>query len=467
MVWIALAISGPVLMDLLVIWCFTNKSLTSYFIWDIIFRSAIIVILIVFNAIPVLAIVDLWIASKKPVVKHFPARTIWALLLIGVIAPISLYSVLESGTAIRTGNKAPELLVTAGSGIYGIPDYAISFWNATSCTNTVRWGTSPISLTNVDSETVASQQHAFLLRNLSPNTTYYFTINNGPLNNFTTPVGTPNTFTFAVGSDAHVGRAVSNTTATLRMLKEIADPAMGNSMFFFLGDMVEYGFEDYMWTEAINMFSTTTSHIPFRPILGNHDTLLGGVSTWPQYFYPTAMVENSSISQSYFQIVVNGIHIFCLDLQWGNGSDSPQQYNWFKNQLAQINATDPGAWIIVMSHCFYYASGVYDDGAWWVNEPQMIQTFAPLFQEYHVQMVFSGHNHDLEALEVNGTHYFVDGGFGGLPDPPRDRNGTGSLWYLSGNFGYIETKIQGNTANVSFISPEGFMYNSFSVNRTW
>ena len=51
-----------------------------------------------------------------------------------------------------------------------------------------------------------------------------------------------------------------------------------------------------------------------------------------------------------------------------------------------------------MSHCFFYSSGVYTDGKWWNDNIPMIRTFAPLFQQYHVQMVFSGHNHHLEAL---------------------------------------------------------------------
>ena len=104
--------------------------------------------------------------------------------------------------------------------------------------------------------------------------------------------------------------------------------------------------------------------------------------------------------------------------------------------------------------------------AWWWDNAPMIQAFAPLFQQYGVQMVFSGHNHHLETLVDNGTHYFIDGGFGGLPDPPNDRNGTGSIWDANNVFGYNEVNINGNSANVSFVSPEGFIYSSFTVNKT-
>ena len=114
-----------------------------------------------------------------------------------------------------------------------------------------------------------------------------------------------------------------------------------------------------------------------------------------------------------------------------------------------------------MAHAFWYSSGEYTDGAWWWDNAPMIQTFAPLFQQYGVQMVFSGHNHHLETLVDNGTHYFINGGFGGLPDPPNDRNGTGSIWDANNVFGYNEVNINGNSANVSFVSPEGFIYRLF------
>ena len=91
-----------------------------------------------------------------------------------------------------------------------------------------------------------------------------------------------------------------------------------------MGDLVEYGFENWI-NQGINTFSPFTAHIPFRPILGNHDTLMGGLSSYQAYFYPTGMEKNSSNSSDYYHIIVNNIHFFCLDLEWGNRSDSPEQ----------------------------------------------------------------------------------------------------------------------------------------------
>jgi 3',5'-cyclic AMP phosphodiesterase CpdA len=233
-------------------------------------------------------------------------------------------------------------------------------------------------------------------------------------------------------------------------------------MFFYLGDLVEYGFDDAMWTQAIDTMSPYTTHIMYRSLLGNHDTLLGGYNDYLDYCYPTGMEENTTNSRSYYEIVDNNVYFFLLDLEWGNDTNSPAQMAWLEHQLALVPA---GSWIIVMAHAFFYSSGIYTDGYWWNDNQAMIQTFSPLFIKYHVQMVFSGHNHHLEALKDNGTFYFIDGGFGGLPDPMRDATGTGSLWYQNGQYGYVQVRIQGNNATATFYSPEQNVLNSFNVTK--
>ena len=69
-----------------------------------------------------------------------------------------------------------------------------------------------------------SQTFTFMLNNLMSSTTYYYSINDGLIYDFTTSSGSNDTYTFAVGSDAHFGRIVSNTTATVRMLLKSSIP---------------------------------------------------------------------------------------------------------------------------------------------------------------------------------------------------------------------------------------------------
>jgi hypothetical protein len=93
---------------------------------------------------------------------------------------------------------------------------------------------------------------------------------------------------FAVGSDAHFGSGKNSPDQTAAMLAQISDPANKYDIFFFLGDLVEYGFKDSQWEEALDAFLPAASMVPFRFIPGNHDTLFGGLSRYLYYCGPAA-----------------------------------------------------------------------------------------------------------------------------------------------------------------------------------
>jgi hypothetical protein len=74
----------------------------------------------------------------------------------------------------------------------------------------------------------------------------------------------------------------------------------------------------------------------------------------------------------------------------------------------------------------------------------------------------------METLNNSGIVYNIIGTFGGHPDPDyttKDVNqeGTGSLWYLSGQHGYLDVEINGTTADLIFRSPEDVVIQSFSI----
>jgi UDP-2,3-diacylglucosamine pyrophosphatase LpxH len=197
----------------------------------------------------------------------------------------------------------------------------------------------------------------------------------------------------------------------------------------------------------------------YRPIVGNHDTLFGGFESWKAYFYPPMMETQTTDSRAYFRVDVNNIHFFFLDLEWGNETNSPEQAAWFRKEIATVPKDD---WTIVFSHALYYTSGIYSDGANWSDNQAMIKEFVPLFKEYGVDIVFSGHNHHMELLQSEGIYYGVIGTFGGKPDPERQFNGTGSIWYQTGKFGFAEISLQGNLANITYRSPEYAQYFTYS-----
>lgn len=79
---------------------------------------------------------------------------------------------------------------------------------------------------------------------------------------------------------------------------------------------------------------------------------------------------------------------------------SKKHLAWLEAQLSESKAD----WKIAMMHHPVYSNGRHGDTEW------LKENVKPLFEKYGVQVVFSGHDHDLEVLKpVNGVHYFVSG----------------------------------------------------------
>jgi UDP-2,3-diacylglucosamine pyrophosphatase LpxH len=264
---------------------------------------------------------------------------------------------------------------------------------------------------------------------------------------------------FAVGSDTHFGSGKNSPDQTAAMLAQISDPANKYDIFFFLGDLVEYGFKDSQWKEALDAFSPAASTVPFRFIPGNHDTLFGGLSRYIDYCGPAA-TESQNNSRLWYRVDVGRVHFLMLDVEWSTETFSKEQADWLETQLSNIPSGD---WKIIMSHGFYYSSGSTSAGWDWFDNPETISVLAPLFERNDVDVVFSGHNHSLEFLQNSGVSYVVCGGFGGKLDLPATYISPRSIWLLSGQFGFVDVTINGNEATLDFRDPDSNVLKSFTI----
>ncbi len=434
-----------------------DKGLISWVDWV---RQYVLYIIIFDIALFVLAGIDIFIASvKKTEIKRIPSIFMMVFLVLGLLISLGGFGFIATVPLRRAGDKAPQLLVLDGLGENGVPRIAVSFYTQDKTTNTVKWGETPSLELPEFIEPKASKTHSFILDTLEPNTTYYYQINEGTIYNFTTPVNTPNYARFAISSDSHFGADNANRSATQGILENVV--AQKYDILFHLGDMTEYGLFDSQYKEAMDYMSPYVTSIPYRPAIGNHDTMFGGKTLWEDYFAS----ENDGSPCDYFHIEVNGIHVFVLDLEWGTETYTRAQRKWFEAELAETSEDD---WILVMNHAMYYSSGYFVDGEQWWNNQEMIDTFEPLFIEHDVDLVFSGHNHHMEYLNNSGVVYNIIGGFGGHLDPdyttkPVHGDGTGSIWYQSGQHGYLEVEINGNNATLTFRTPEYGVVNSYSI----
>jgi len=458
--WFGLVAAGTLLILAFLIWAFSQHGTVGLFEVNGMYRIVFIILICYAIALPLLAVLDVYLGSRKPAGKiRLPSAYIYVIAVIAIILPSALMGWLVPQQSQRVGDKAVQLLMADGTGKYGVPNLAVTFWTINPTQNTLKWGEKDTS--NIVKEDKPSQQHAFMLRDLQPATGYQYSLNDAKPVQFVTMPGKGQPLHFAVGSDAHFGADTARNDLSRQMLQQIADPAHNYQAFFFLGDLVERGFNDAQWKDAIQALSATTSTIPTRIVVGNHDTLFGGVNLYEDYMSPQPM-ELQTGSRLWQRIDSGNVHFLLLDLEWGAETYTPEQAAWLEKQLSNIPTGD---WRIVMSHCYYYASGGYWEMYPWYDDKNMIEKLVPLFEKYHVNLVFSGHNHLLELLQKNNITYVICGGFGGLPDPERSYTSPASIWYKGNQNAFMDVTVSQDTATLIFRDPDYKELKSLTVSR--
>lgn len=450
-----LGIVGAALILAFVVWSFTLHGTIGLYRVNGTYRlyfSAVIVWGALLLGLSLLLLLVRWTRNG---LRKLLSVVVGVLAVPSVLAPVAFVYV--GGIPLwGVGDTPPQLLLADGVGKYGIPNMAVTFNTAASIREPVGWGEQGKS-GQLITEPTAGHQHAFMLEDLRPDTDYSYGV--GKLS-FPFRAPSLDSLHFAVGSDAHFG--VDSGDVTERMLKLIGDPANRYDYFFLLGDIVQHGFSVGEWREAFNTLSQTTSNVPTRFAIGNHDTLFTGLRNYEKYCYPEGMDVQTG-SRMWYRIDSGKVHFLVIDLEWSAESWTSQQAQWLEEQLKSIPAED---WKIVMGHGFYYGSGSEQDGWHWYDNPETINALTPLFEKYKVDLVFSGHNHQLELLSKNGVTYAIAGGLGGQPDTARAYVSPASLWYAAGQHGFVDVTVSGDDATLAFRSPDNAALKTAVVSRT-
>lgn len=265
--------------------------------------------------------------------------------------------------------------------------------------------------------------HDVELTGLNPDTTYYFVCGGPPggysaERSFRTAPTISSDVRFMVGGDSR-----SNLVERGKISETMAS---FNPVFaMHSGDMVNDGRVQSQWdswfTDVDSLWTGENNlTIPIIPVLGNHE--------YPQYvnskyFTQFALPRNE---RWYSYDWGPDIHIICLDSET---SASGPQRDWLENDLAShANYT----WKLVLFHKPPFVSGAHSP---WTPA---LTYWVPLFDKYHVDVVFNGHEHSYQRSHplnwtasqtepqspANGTTYIVTGGWGAplyTPDP---------IWYM-------------------------------------
>ena len=124
--------------------------------------------------------------------------------------------------------------------------------------------------------------------------------------------------------------------------------------------------------------------------LGNHDVLVDG----GRYEY-----DELNMPRARYRRTFGNVELFVLN----SNNVNQRQTDWLKSVLGSSTAV----WRIVLFHHPAWTCGAYRSNA------AVVQKWVPLFEQYGVQLVLSGHDHNYQRFAPrNGVRYIVHGGGG-------------------------------------------------------
>jgi hypothetical protein len=241
---------------------------------------------------------------------------------------------------------------------------------------------------------------------------------------------------------------------------KLANAAHPDAAFFsIVGDLVSDGLHRNQWDDLLEYSKDVICRKPLMAVPGNHDNRAGlGAQTYRDMFsYPENAPEGVPTEQTYSFTYKN-----TLFLMIDGTSPIDVQTAWIEKQLAETQAT----WKIAMFHFPPYN---------WEEPYLNIQkAWVPLFDKYHVDMVFGGHIHyymrskPMKGGQVvgsynDGTAYVISVGIPSrnqeITDEPYAavRNQEGQL--------YQYVKIDGNQLSMTTVNANNKVIDSFEIKK--
>jgi hypothetical protein len=214
--------------------------------------------------------------------------------------------------------------------------------------------------------------------------------------------------------------------------------------------------------------------IPIIPCIGNHEVY------YPQ---PSDYNPETQATNYYGQFCLPGnerwysldwgpdLHIIVLDSEIRERSSAwREQLSWLENDLA-VHASC--RWKIAIFHRPAFTAGHYESD--WLTQGD----FVPLFDNYHVDLAFSAHDHGYQRTypinfniskktpmpsPENGTVYIVSAGWG-APLYPKENRWWSACYQSTYNFCVLDI-FENGLLHLSAVDINGNVFDEFSIQKT-
>jgi tartrate-resistant acid phosphatase type 5 len=220
---------------------------------------------------------------------------------------------------------------------------------------------------------------------------------------------------------------------------------------------------DRHWRQSFEeVYTASELACPWFPVLGNHDHL-GDVkaqiaysaksSRWsmPARYYHRTEVLNDGGTAGFFFIDTTPLQ----GRPWWQlrgRTAAKRQLKWLRGALAGSRSD----WKIVVGHHPVMSGGPN------VAHPAFAKELRGLFKRHGVQVYLSGHNHNLQHHDVDGTHYLTSGG-GSKSSPARPISGTR---FAAKATGFLTAGLSSGAMAIAFIDSDGHRLYAAEISRS-
>ncbi len=304
---------------------------------------------------------------------------------------------------------------------------------------------------------VAAYHHEFTLEELTPDSTYHYgvyvegePVSYGHQFRTAPPAGEP--FRFVVFGDTRSDHDAHREVMAAIGLEDF-------DALVHTGDLTSRGTDVVEYDTFFEIEGPVIDRVPLYPVVGNHDDGDGDAAMFAESFVlPDAELYYSfDLGNARFIVLDGHVNMVLACVYEETLIDTcfdEVQVAWLEAELAEAVATPSVEHVFVVNHVGPYSS---KDGR---TGSAHLRYLMPLFEQYGVRAILSGHDHYYErGFADNGIVYVITGG-GGAPlytigDPTDDPH---TVEYNDSINHYVLVEVDHETIRFSARDTEGVAF---------